>query len=171
MKSLSRLIIAGAAVIAAGLILTACNSTTTTTEYGTDGKITKVTAVAKESPLAHKTFSTGGGITAIDVETSVSSSSESTTPHVILGGSAFAISSSSADPENNKPTMCYAFSCGWLKSLTSMSATSGAITYTGVKGETAVETAARLNALVKAKNDVLSSDTTVDSGITSTVSK
>ena len=131
------------------LLLVGCNSSTTVTEYGLDGKtITKVTATAKESPLTHKTFSVSGSVTAVDVETSASASGDaSTTPHIIIGGSAISISSSASD--DNKPTLGYAWSAGIVKSITSASATSGALTYTGVKGETANETAIRINAIMK----------------------
>ena len=152
------------------LAFVGCNSNTTITEtpvIGTDGKpvlmpdgktlvVTKVEAKTSESPLAHKTFSTGGAVTAIDVETSMSSSSESTTPHVIIGGSAFALSSSANDEHGNKPTMCYSESCGWLKAITSMTATSSSFTYTGLEGETAEQTSARINAIVKAKQGIVS---------------
>ncbi len=161
-----------AAVLA--LAFVGCNSTTTITEtFAPDGKtvITKVEAKTSESPLAHKTFSTGGAITAIDVETSMSSSSESTTPHVIIGGSAFAISSSANDKEGNKPTICYTESCGWLKAITSMTATSSAFTYTGVEGETAEQTAARLNAIIKAKQGIVSGVDPASTQATGTATK
>lgn len=153
------------ALLAVGILsLVGCNTSTTVTEYGPDGKtITKVTATAKESPLTHKTFSTSGSVTAIDVETSMSSSSETAMPHVIIGGSAVSISSAASD--DNKPTLGYSWSAGIVKSITSSSATSGALTYTGVKGETAAETAQRINAILKLQGG-LSSDTSVDSGST-----
>ena len=148
------------------LFCSGCNSSMTVTEYSLDGKnITKVTSKACESPLTHKTFSTSGSVTAIDVETSASASSETAMPHIIIGGSAVAISSAASD--DNKPTFGYSWSAGIVKTLTSTSATSGAITYTGVKGETADETAKRINAIMNAVNG----STIVDSQSKNAVAK
>jgi hypothetical protein len=147
---MNKLIAISAAAIGLAFLV-GCNSSTTVTEYLPDGKtITKVTATSHESPLTHKTFSTSGSVTAIDVETSVSSSGGNVMPHVIIGGSAVSISSAASD--DNKPTLGYSWSAGIVKSITSSSATSGALTYTGVKGETADETAKRINAILKLNN-------------------
>ena len=148
------------ALLAVGILaLTACNSTVT--EYGPDGKVVKVTA--KESPLTHKTFSAAGSVTALDVETSMSTSGDgSAMPHVLIGGSAASVSSAASD--DNKPTLGYSWSAGIVKSLTSSSATSGSITYTGVKNETAAETVQRINAIMKVIPGSPSAEVSVDSG-------
>jgi hypothetical protein len=102
------------------------------------------------------------------VETSASTDgSSSAMPHVIIGGSAVSILSAAS--EDNKPTLGYSWSAGIVKAITSSSATSGALTYTGVKGETADETAKRINAILKLQGG-LTSDVSVDSGSTSPTS-
>ena len=157
------LAIAGIGAGAIVLALAGCNSATTTTEYAGDGKtVTKTVTTTKESPATHKTFSIAGSVTALDVETSASTDgSSSAMPHVLIGGSAVSVSSSAS--EDNKPTFGYSWSAGIVKSLTSSSATSGSITYTGVKGETAAETQARVNAIMKLAP---TSDSSTDSSST-----
>lgn len=169
---LKHVIIAGAVAIAACLFLTACNSVVTVYEpmIGADGKpitdakgeiVMKKTITAKESPAAHKTFSVSGSATALKVETAGSAASETASPNFFVGGSTASLSSTAAmtGDENSAPTAGYSESCGFLNSLTNVSATSKSFTYTGVKGETAEETAKRIKAIRG-----LSESTSVDSG-------
>jgi len=155
-------------------LCTGCNSVVTesdtTKTYAADGKtLTQVVehkkVTDKESPAAHKSWSTAGSVTALKLETIGSASSETVLPDVTIGGTSVAISSVAAmqSDESNPPTAACSASCGLLKSLFSMSAISYSFTYTGVKGETADDTAKRIDAIIKLRDSIASQATSTSS--------
>ena len=152
MKTLTPIICA----IGLALMLAACNSETTITEYDSNGKVVKTTTTTSESAARHKDFAIGGAITAVKVETTGSSSSGTLLPNFIIGGGATGVASSPS--ESTRPVINFSRSAGVLSSLTNSSAYSGSLNYIGTPGETSAETAARLKGVLGALTESASAD-------------
>lgn len=108
-----------------------------------------VVTLAGCASLAGKAVGAAGAVDALKIESSGSTSTGTPTPNIIAGGavSAVATSPSMEDGKTAAPVFSYARRSSFFGSLFGLDCDTIAAVYIGSPGETAADTAARMNAI------------------------
>lgn len=125
----------------------------------------KTTRKSDESLLTDQVLATSGSVQALRIKP-ITSDSDSPTAEVILGGANHAGTKSPTD--NNQPMYAYSRSSSIFGSITSASAAGVSFVYIGVKGESAADTATRIESLKKLAEDSASNSDTSSQTATAT---